>query len=114
MSNLIEIESNDEINELKTSNNYVVIDFFATTCIPCRRIKPFVDHLSKVNKDNIKFCLVDVNDNPEIKEEYGIEKIPTFIFIKNGELVDKYVGHNLDEIKNTLNKHKDIRQNEDF
>ena len=41
-------------------------------------------------------------------------KKSTFVFIKNGELVDRYVGHNLDEIKNTLNKHKDITQNDDF
>ena len=46
MSNLIEIESNEEINKLKSSNNYVVIDFFTPTCPPCMRIKPFVEHLS--------------------------------------------------------------------
>ena len=106
-NNLIEITSLEQINQLKKDNKYLVLDFFSPSCAPCMRIKPAIEELASLNKNNISFGIINIKDNPEIKEEYDIKKIPSFVYIKEQEIVEKYTGFNLDEIKNNLNKYKE-------
>ena len=77
---------------LKTGNQPLVVDFWATWCGPCRMVAPIIDELAKQYDGKIVVGKCDVEDNEELAAEYGIRNIPTIIFIKNGEVVDKIVG----------------------
>ena len=77
---------------LKTGNQPLVVDFWATWCGPCRMVAPIIDELAKQYDGKIVVGKCDVEDNEELAAEYGIRNIPTILFIKNGEVVDKIVG----------------------
>jgi len=79
-------------DEIIASDKPVVIDFWAEWCGPCRRIAPIIDELSEEFDGKAIICKCDVDSNDEIAAKYGIRNIPTILFIKNGELVDKTVG----------------------
>lgn len=74
------------------SGKPVVIDFWAEWCGPCRMIAPIVDELAAEYGDKVVIGKCDVEENDEITAKYGVRNIPTIIFLKNGELVDKQVG----------------------
>ncbi|HMO38708.1 MAG TPA: thioredoxin [Saprospiraceae bacterium] len=69
-----------------------VIDFWAEWCGPCRMISPIVEELAQEYDGKVLVGKVDVDTNPEISMKYGIRSIPTILFLKNGEVVDKHVG----------------------
>lgn len=69
-----------------------VIDFWAEWCGPCRMISPIVEELSHEYEGKVFVGKVDVDNNPEISMKYGIRSIPTILFLRNGEVVDKHVG----------------------
>ena len=77
---------------LKTGNQPLVVDFWATWCGPCRMVAPIIDELAKQYDGKIVVGKCDVEDNEELAAEYGIRNIPTILFIKNGEVVDKLIG----------------------
>nr|MDA3779555.1 thioredoxin [Bacteroidales bacterium] len=68
------------------------IDFWAEWCGPCRMIGPIIEELSNEYEGKAVCTKVDVDSNPAISAKYGIRNIPTVLFIKNGEIVDKQVG----------------------
>ncbi len=70
----------------------VVLDFWAEWCGPCRMIAPIIEELSKDFDGKAIVGKVDVDQNDGIAEKYGIRNIPTILFLKNGEVVDKQVG----------------------
>ena len=70
----------------------VVIDFWAEWCGPCRMIAPVVDELAAEYEGKVLIGKCDVEDNDEIVARYGVRNIPTIVFIKNGQTVDKQVG----------------------
>tara|TARA_Y100000589_G_scaffold304309_1_gene317360 strand:+ start:4476 stop:4793 length:318 start_codon:yes stop_codon:yes gene_type:complete len=74
------------------SDKPVVVDFWAEWCGPCRMVAPVVEELSKDYEGKAIVGKVDVDANNEISAKYGIRNIPTILFIKNGEVVDKQVG----------------------
>ncbi len=78
--------------EVMASGKPVVIDFWAEWCGPCRMIAPIVDKLAAEYGDKVVIGKCDVEENDEITAKYGVRNIPTIIFLKNGELVDKQVG----------------------
>jgi thioredoxin 1 len=73
------------------ANEYVVIDFLAEWCGPCRMLGPIVDEISEEITD-VKIGKVDVSDNPILSSEYGITSIPCLVFIKNGVEVSRHTG----------------------
>ncbi len=79
-------------NETISSNKVVVVDFWAEWCGPCKAISPIIDELATEFDGKALVGKVDVDDNVEVCEKYGIRNIPTLLFFKNGELVDKVVG----------------------
>ncbi len=69
-----------------------VVDFWAEWCGPCRLVGPVIDDLSKEYEGKATIGKVNVDTNPEISMKYGVRSIPTILFLKNGEVVDKHVG----------------------
>ena len=77
---------------LKAGNLPLVVDFWATWCGPCRMVAPIIEELAKQYDGKIVVGKCDVEDNEDMAAEFGIRNIPTILFIKNGEVVDKLVG----------------------
>ena len=74
------------------SNKPVLVDFWAEWCGPCRMVGPIVEELSKDYAGKAVVGKVDVDNNPGISARFGIRNIPTLLFFKNGQVVDKQVG----------------------
>ena len=70
----------------------MVIDFWATWCGPCRKIGPYIEELAEAYGDRAIIGKVDVDENDQLAIRFGIRNIPTILFLRNGEIVDKQVG----------------------
>lgn len=80
------------IKEIINSGKPVVIDFWAEWCGPCRMVGPVVEELAKEYDGKVVIGKMDVDENVETPNEYGIRNIPTILFFKDGKLVDKQIG----------------------
>ena len=80
---------NQEVLESKTP---VLVDFWAEWCGPCRMIAPLIDELDKDFGGKAVVGKVNVDSESDISSKYGITSIPTLLFFKDGEIVDKHVG----------------------
>ncbi len=74
------------------NDQLTVIDFWAEWCGPCRMVGPIIEELAKDYDGKVNIGKVNVDHNAMISQQYGIRNIPTILFIKNGEVVDKQVG----------------------
>ena len=70
----------------------LVVDFWATWCGPCRMVGPIISELAQDYDGKIVVVKCDVDENDEVAAEFGVRNIPTILFIKNGQVVDKFVG----------------------
>ena len=84
-------DSNFEEVVLK-SEKLVIIDFWAEWCGPCRMVTPILEEISEEYEGKILVTKLDVDSNPGISSKLGIRNIPTVMFFKDGEMVDKQVG----------------------
>jgi len=80
------------IKELIESGKPVVVDFWAEWCGPCRMVGPIVEELAKEYDGQVVIGKMNVDDNTETPEEFGIRNIPTILFFKDGKVVDKQIG----------------------
>lgn len=80
-----------EAKEIIEKDNYVIIDFYADWCGPCRFVSPIIDRLAE-KYDNVSVLKVNVDENNVLATEYSIRGIPTVLFFKNGNLVDRLIG----------------------
>lgn len=80
------------IKEIINSGKPVVIDFWAEWCGPCRMVGPIVEELAKEFEGQVIIGKMDVDENTETPNEYGIRNIPTILFFKDGKVVDKQIG----------------------
>lgn len=69
-----------------------LVDFWAEWCGPCRMIAPYIEQIAEEYADKAVVVKVDVDNCPDTAARFGIRNIPTLLFIKNGEVVDKHVG----------------------
>lgn len=100
--------TNEEFNKLIIKNKVVIIDFWAPWCGPCKTLGPIIDKVANDNvDDNVVIRKVNVDDESELAQLYNIRSVPTMIFLKNGEVVERLVGiHSESDIKKTINKIK--------
>ena len=82
---------NDANFKEKISEGVVLVDFFADWCAPCKMVAPIIENLSK-EVTNAKIYKVNVEECPNVSNEYGIRSIPTFILFKDGEVAEKIMG----------------------
>lgn len=87
----LEITDNN-FKEILAEGSPVVIDFWAPWCGPCKMVGPIIDELAKEYEGKVIMGKCDVDENSDLPAEFGIRNIPTVLFFKNGELVDKQVG----------------------
>ncbi len=78
--------------ELVKGDKPLVVDFWAEWCGPCLLIGPFVEELAHEYEGKVVIGKLNVDENDEVVGQFGIRNIPTILFFKNGELVDKHVG----------------------
>ncbi len=96
MAEIAFTDANFESEVLK-SNEAVMVDFFAPWCGPCRMMAPIVEKLAEEYKGRVKIGKMDIDENGNIAQQYGIQSIPTIIFFHKGEAVDKMVGFQSEE-----------------
>lgn len=76
----------------KAGETPVFVDFYAEWCGPCKISSPIIDRMSEEYKGKAILTKLDVDDNPEIAQKFGVMSIPTVIVFKNGKEVDRKVG----------------------
>lgn len=84
--------NSDNFEKYKNGELPLVLDLWAEWCGPCRMVGPVLSELAKEYDGKIVLGKCDVEDNEEITDEFGVRNIPTILFFKNGQLVDKFVG----------------------
>jgi thioredoxin 1 len=89
---IIDITNENFENEVVKSEIPVLVDFWAEWCGPCRMIAPIVHEIAEQRSD-IKVCKVNVDNNPQLCNKFGIDSIPTLLLFKNGEVAAKSIGY---------------------
>ena len=84
--------TNENFETLRNGQLPLVVDFWATWCGPCRMVGPIVAELAQEYDGRIVVGKCDVEENEDLAVEFGIRNIPTILFFKGGEVVDKVVG----------------------
>lgn len=92
MSNALDVTDSTWETTVLQSETPVLVDFWAEWCGPCKAMGPLVDKLAEDLGDKIKVVKLNTQDNPEVPGRYGIVSIPTFMLIKNGEVVHQMLG----------------------
>ena len=84
--------TNENFESLKNGAQPLVVDFWATWCGPCRMVGPVISELANEYDGKITVGKCDVEENEDLAMEFGIRNIPTILFFKNGQVIDKIVG----------------------
>lgn len=90
--------------ETISSKNLVVVDFYAKWCGPCKKMDPFIE---KLKEKDVTFVKIDVdNDDENVSEKYNVDCMPTFIFFKEGNELDRFSGASVKKLKEYIKKYK--------
>ncbi|XP_061345599.1 thioredoxin H1 [Gastrolobium bilobum] len=94
----------DHLNKGNESKKLIVVDFTASWCGPCRFVAPFLADLAR-KFTNVIFLKVDVDELKSVAQDWAVEAMPTFVFLKEGTIIDKVVGAKKEDLQQTLEKH---------
>ncbi|MBR5335275.1 MAG: thioredoxin [Bacteroidaceae bacterium] len=86
------IVNDNNAKEFLATELPIVLDFSATWCGPCRQLAPIIEELAKEYDGRVAVGKCDIEEAADLTDEYNIRNVPTVIFIKNGEVVSKFVG----------------------
>ncbi|TGZ84496.1 thioredoxin-domain-containing protein [Ascodesmis nigricans] len=95
----------DYNSKVGNKDKLVVIDFHATWCGPCKAIAPQIEKYSKQYAD-VEFYKIDVDEVPDVAQQFGVRAMPTFKFVKNGNVVGEVVGANPKAVQAAIEQHK--------
>ncbi len=84
--------TDNNFDSLLAQGKPLMVDFWATWCGPCKKVGPYVEELAAEYADRAVIGKVDVDENMELASRFGVRNIPTIVFIKDGQVVDKQVG----------------------
>ena len=84
--------TDENYSEVINGDKPVVLDFWAEWCGPCRMVAPIIDDLAMEFEGKVVIGKVDIEENFELVQQFGIRSVPTFLFFKGGILVDKQIG----------------------
>ena len=87
------IENGQMTNEVLKNEKLVIIDFFATWCGPCQMLTPVLQNLDKKYGEEIEIYKVNVDEAQDSAIRYGVMSVPTLVFFKNGEEIERQVGY---------------------
>ena len=87
----VHINKDNFHKEVLNSEKPVILDFFASWCGPCRMVGPILDEIAEERED-IKVCKVDIDEQPELASRYRIMSVPTLMVLKGGRIVEQSVG----------------------
>ena len=90
---ILEVNDDNFAQEVEENDGFSMVDFWATWCGPCRMVAPVVEELAdEYHEKGLKVGKLDVDSSPSISAKYGIRSIPSILFFKDGEVVDKVIG----------------------
>lgn len=85
--------TDSNFEEILAGGKPVVIDFWAEWCGPCRMIGPIIEELAEEYADRVVIGKCDVDENNAVEMKFSVRNIPTVVFLKNGEMVERQVGY---------------------
>lgn len=89
---VIELTKQNFQSEVAESKEKVLIDFWASWCGPCRMVSPIVDEIAEESPAGVKVCKVNVDEQPELAQQFQVMSIPTLLVMKDGKPVASSVG----------------------
>lgn len=99
----------EEFDKKSESGKLILVDFFATWCGPCQMMTPVIEGMKEKYKkdDKVEVLTVDIDENPEIPAKFSVMSVPSFVYIKNGKVLDTVIGATTeDNLTKKLEKHK--------
>ncbi|KAI8621876.1 thioredoxin-like protein [Chytriomyces sp. MP71] len=104
MGSAINITSSAEFNKYISASKLTVVDFTATWCGPCKAVAPRFEALA-AKFSNCSFIKVDVDEQKDIAQQYGVRAMPTFMLFKSGKKLDEVVGADIGKVERLVNTH---------
>ena len=107
MAAIVKLNNQNFEAEVAKSNKIVLVDFWASWCVPCKQTEPIINSLAEEFKDKIKVAKVNVDTDADIANRFAVRGVPTFLLFKNGEVVDQITSGTLkkDTFMQILKKH---------
>ena len=89
---VLELTTANFDKEALQTKETVLIDFWASWCVPCQMLSPTVDEIAEEGRTGLKVCKVNIDEQPALADRFGVMSIPTLVVLKNGEAVASSVG----------------------
>ncbi len=113
MSNNIMQANSPTFQGIIDSSNLVFVDFYADWCGPCKIIAPSIDKLAQEFDGTVKFARLNIDDNPDVAQRYGVRSIPTLMIFRKGKPIRTMVGaspigHYRGELQKVVSKSQNL------